>query len=1021
MRGAEPSDIPDLPATLVILLERACDRFEAAWRAGLRPRMEEYLDQMPEAGRASLERALRRLERAYDRNGGGLSGPPTAGPAEAPSQTPGPPASAAPSIAGFEILGELGRGGMGVVYRAWQPRLNRSVALKMILAGAHAGPAALARFRTEAEAAARLQHPHIVPIFEVGDHAGMPFAVLELVDGGALSARLGGTPMPVRDAAELAKTLAGALDHAHGRGVIHRDLKPGNILMTTDGTPKVADFGLAKLVAGAGASPTQTGDVLGTPSYMAPEQTGAQSAVGPAADLYALGAILYELLTGRPPFKAETPQETIRQVISAEPVPPSRLRPLLPRDLETICLKCLEKDPARRYSSAAALAADLRRFLNGEPIEARPLGPVGRAWRWTRRHPALAFLAATVALLVVALSLGSTWAAARQRRLAAEAQRRRAQAEAISTFLIDDLLGQAAPENNRREDRVTVEQLLDRASVRIDGAFGNQPEVEAEIRTAIGETYLALGEYSKSQPHLRRALEVSHSALGPEHPRTLRIVRSLAELLRAQGALPEAEETARQALESARRVLGSDALGTISSLSNLALVLQARGKLAEAEPLFRQSFEASRRTLGMEHPETLIVMNNLAGLLIQGGQWAEAEPLLRRALDGRRRLFGPDHPHTLNSLHDLAGLLSDRGALAEAEPLYRQVYEARRRALGPEHRETLTTLNNLAETVRELCRWSEAELLHRQILEARLRILGPDHAETLSSLNNLALSLEAQGKWAEAEPLHRQDLASCLRTLGPDHPDTLISRQNLAQSLRARGALADAETMMRAALEGQRRVLGSEHRDTLRTAYWLAIVLRDRGRPDQAETLLRRVTESSRRALGPTHPGTLHALNVLAPLVADRGRFEEAEALAGEAVRSGRASLAADNPDLALLLATLGDVRTQAGQAAAAKPLLEEALAVCRKALPPGHAQTADTESRLGGCLLCLGQSDEAEPLLLGSYPTLATAPGVPPATIRRAVDRIVELYQARGRLGDAAAWRSRRLDLDFPRDPFAP
>jgi serine/threonine-protein kinase len=219
---------------------------------------------------------------------------------------------------------------MGVVYRAWQPRLNRTVALKVILAGAHAGPAALARFRTEAEAAARLQHPHIVPIFEVGEQAGMPFAVLELVDGGTLAARLAGTPMPVHQAAELAQTLAHALAHAHSRGVIHRDLKPANILLTADGTPKVADFGLAKLIVGGDASLTQSGDVLGTPSYMAPEQAGSQSGIGPAADLYALGAILYELLIGRPPFKAETPHETIRQVVSAEPVPPSRLRPKLP-------------------------------------------------------------------------------------------------------------------------------------------------------------------------------------------------------------------------------------------------------------------------------------------------------------------------------------------------------------------------------------------------------------------------------------------------------------------------------------------------------------------------------------------------------------------------------------------------------------------------------------------------------------------------------------------------------------------
>jgi serine/threonine protein kinase/Tfp pilus assembly protein PilF len=1023
MSGADPAgeDDRDLPATLVTLLERACDRFEAACRAGLRPRVEDYLTEMPTAGRPALEREIRALEQAYRNRAADPAAGPTDRTTEPTWQGPGGPAAARPAIAGYEILGELGRGGMGVVYRARQESLKRPVALKMILAGAAAGPAALARFRTEADAAARLQHPNIVPIFELGEHAGLPYAVLELVEGGTLAGRLDGRPWPARAAAELAEALACAIDHAHGRGVIHRDLKPGNILLTADGTPKVADFGLAKLVVGGGASPTQTGDVLGTPSYMAPEQAGSRSGIGPAADLYALGAILYELLTGRPPFKAETPQETIRQVVSAEPVAPSRLRPRLPRDLETICLKCLEKDPARRYGSAASLAEDLRRFLDGKPIRVRPVSPVGRAWRWSRRHPAVASLTAAVALLLVALSVGSTLAAARERRLAAEAARRRVQAEAISTFLTDDLLGQAAPEQNRREDRVTVEQLLDRAAVRIDRAFADQPEVEVEIRTTIGQTYLALGEYPKAEPHLRRALEVARAALGPEHPRTLRGLSSLAELLRARGALAEAETTARQALEGARRVQGPEAPATLTSLNTLALVVQDRGKLAEAEALHRQGYEASRRALGPEHPETLATLNHLAGVLIAGGRWDEGEPLLRRALEGRRRVLGPEHPDTLNSLHDLAGLLEDRGAPAEAEPLYRRVYEARRRALGPEHRETLTTLNNLAEAIRQQGRWTEAEALHRRVLEARLRVLGPDHADTHSSLNNLALALEEQGRWAEAEALHRQDLETSLRTLGPDHPDTLCSLENLAVSLQTRGAPAEAEALLRRALEGRRRVLGSEHRETLRTTYWLASVLLDRGRPDQAEVLLHQVVEASRRALGPAHPGTLHALKALALLLADRGRFAEAEALAREAVRSGRASLAGDNPDLALFLAALGGVLVQAGRAAEAQPLLQEAVAICRRAMPPGHAQTALAENQLGGGLLALGRSDQAEPLLLGSYPTLASAPGVSPGAVRRAVDRMVELCEARGRTAEAAAWRSRRLDLDFPADPFAP
>jgi WD40 repeat protein len=314
-----------------------------------------------------------------------------------------------PVVPGYDVLEELGRGGMGVVYRAWQLRPRRVVALKMILAGDHAGPEALARFEVEAEAVARLQHPQIVPIYEVGEHYGRPYFTLEYLPGGSLERKLTGTPQPAGGAAELVETLARAMHHAHGQGIVHRDLKPANVLLSADGTPKITDFGLAKLLAGGGGVQTQSGAILGTPSYMAPEQAGGKrQEIGPAVDVYALGAILYELLTGRPPFRGETPLETLHQVQAQEPVPPSRLQPRLPRDLTTICLKCLAKEPRKRYASAAALADDLHRFLANRPIQARRTGVPERAWRWCRRNPGLAGLAATVVLLLVLVALGSS-------------------------------------------------------------------------------------------------------------------------------------------------------------------------------------------------------------------------------------------------------------------------------------------------------------------------------------------------------------------------------------------------------------------------------------------------------------------------------------------------------------------------------------------------------------------------------------------------------------------------------------
>jgi eukaryotic-like serine/threonine-protein kinase len=307
------------------------------------------------------------------------------------------------AVPGYEIMRELGRGGMGVVYQARHLKLGRVVALKMILTGGHAGKDELARFLVEGEAIARLQHPNIVQIYEVGECGGLPFFSLEFCPGGSLDAKLAGTPMPPREAAQLVETLARAMQAAHDKGVVHRDLKPANVLLADGGAPKITDFGLAKKLDNASGR-TNTGAIMGTPSYMAPEQAEGKKDVGPAADTYALGAILYECLTGRPPFKAATALDTIMQVAADEPVPPRQLQPTTPRDLETICLKCLQKEPGKRYASAAALADDLRAFQAGEPIRARPVAALERATKWVQRNPAVTALATAV---VAALLLGT--------------------------------------------------------------------------------------------------------------------------------------------------------------------------------------------------------------------------------------------------------------------------------------------------------------------------------------------------------------------------------------------------------------------------------------------------------------------------------------------------------------------------------------------------------------------------------------------------------------------------------------
>ncbi|HEX3148003.1 MAG TPA: serine/threonine-protein kinase [Gemmataceae bacterium] len=428
------------------------------------------------------------------------------------------PAGFAPP--GYEILGEVGRGAMGVVYKARQVALNRMVALKVILGATHAGEDQLTRFRAEATTAAQLQHPNIVQVFEVGEHGGSPFFSLELVEGGTLADRLKGEPQPPREAAELVRTLALAVEHAHSRGVVHRDLKPGNILLSpqsgvlsrqSDGnrlgtedsgltTLKVADFGLAKQ-SSDDSNLTQTGAILGTPSYMAPEQaSGDGKAVGPAADIYALGTILYECLTGRPPFRAAAIMDTVLQVRHDDPVPPSRLQPKLPRDLETVCLKCLAKKPEHRYPSATALADDLGRFLNGESVLARPTSGVAKLLKWSRRHPALAgvvFLLAVPMPLLLGVMI-FLWADARSARKAVEAEKAAA-VEARDKADRERELAQGYLKNALG----SMEKIMDRVG---DGPLSRMPGAQEERAAILAQAvafYESLLRVDSTDPQVR--------------------------------------------------------------------------------------------------------------------------------------------------------------------------------------------------------------------------------------------------------------------------------------------------------------------------------------------------------------------------------------------------------------------------------------------------------------------------------------------------------------------------------------
>jgi eukaryotic-like serine/threonine-protein kinase len=478
--------------------------------------------------------------------------------------------ASAPRVPGYEIEGILGRGGMGVVYLARHRALDRIVALKVLQEGRQSEPEHRARFEREAAAVAKCQHPNLVQIHEIGEYDGHSYLALEYVDGGTLARSLAGVPQPPRAAASLVEVLARAIDHAHSRGVVHRDLKPANVLLTSEGQPKITDFGLAKI--DETSTRTEVGAIMGTLAYMAPEQALAGTAtVGPRADIYALGAILYEALTGRPPFRAESPELIYHQLVHSDVVPPSRIQTAVPRDLEAICLKCLEKSPAQRYATALELAEDLRRFGRGDPIRARRISGLRRCFKWTRRHPWQTTAVATVVIAALAF-IGMTY----RHNVELRAEVRRTQDQAALARLnyqearsaIQAMLGRldnprfaGSPRlldlrHDQQEDALAFyDQVLRQTE-------SNDPAVSADTAHALNEgarLQTSLGRIDLAEKYVRRSLQLVER-LRSERPDDLGCNRLQVDCLARLAVYltddhcDQAKQFARQAVELAERL-----------------------------------------------------------------------------------------------------------------------------------------------------------------------------------------------------------------------------------------------------------------------------------------------------------------------------------------------------------------------------------------------------------------------------------------------------------------------------------
>jgi eukaryotic-like serine/threonine-protein kinase len=585
---------PTVRSNIQAVLDLIYNEIVLREEAGESPPLVEYLVRFPEL--AAEIRLLFDVEQAID-------GEPAARSANDLTLSAGmlapPVPPRTPSVPGYEVLGELGRGGMGVVYKARQLRLNRIVALKMVLAWNHALPEVGVRFLAEAESVARLHHPHIA----FGEFEGRPYFEMEYVAGGCLSDRLDGTPRPPRDAARVIEILARAIHEAHRLGIVHRDLKPANILLTTDGIPKIADFGLAKWLD-VEMGLTRTELIVGSPSYMAPEQAGKSSTpTGPAADVYSLGAILYELLTGRPPFQSATVLETLEKLRSEDPVSPSRLQPKLPRDLVTICLKCLEKNPAGRYASSIELADDLRRFEMGETIRARPVGGHERLWRWCRREPLVASMA--IALFAGLFGVATQWWRAEFHLQDAIEQRHEAEASARSQGIANRSLELA--NDSEKTARRRAQERFDAAtkalrnfeSITNDPALLREPHLDVlrgkllraalgfyqDLQASLAEDVSPRAQFKLADAYSRIALISWELGLQDEALATHRRALALVEEMAADAP---ADPEVRTALAACH--------------SNIGFTLRTRGRPADALRPYEQAREIQEQ-LARDYPD----------------------------------------------------------------------------------------------------------------------------------------------------------------------------------------------------------------------------------------------------------------------------------------------------------------------------------------------------------------------------------------------------------------------------------
>jgi eukaryotic-like serine/threonine-protein kinase len=798
----------------------------------------------------------------------------------------------------YRLVQHIASGGMGVVYLGERDdgQVRHQAAVKILRRGLDAEEQ-VRRFGSERQILARLEHPNIARLIDAGmSDDGRPYFVMEYVAGEPIDAYCDRRHLTVDERLALVQQVALAVDYAHHSLVVHRDLKPSNILVTSDGTVKLLDFGIAKVLEldrEAETVATLPGVRMMTPEYASPEQVS-YGLITTATDVYALGLLLYELLTGRRAQPADgrssaeiehavlhktvprlsdavaTATRSLRvaaddperaeQVARDRATTPQRLRRLLRGDLDQIVSMALRKEPERRYASARAFADDIRRYLKGEPILARGESAGYRMRKFARRRwPAVAFGAALL-LLLVAYAVTATIQA---RAIAAERDRARAEqakAEEVTRFLMK--LFEASDPSESRGDTITARELLARGVARVD-ALNGQPAVQGQLLDGIGRVYMGLGQYEQAQSVLERALNVRSGALGATHPDVADTMSSLGELARLRSRLPDADRHLRQALALHEAATGRNDAKVATDLQRLAATAVDRGDPREGKRLYEEALAVQRLVLPANDPEIAESIAGLGYVASRTGDFAEMERRHQESLELLRRSYGERHPRVALAINNLASALDSRGNYAESERLHREALAMRRQLFGEEHPAVATSLNNLAKVLQSQQKYTDAEPLAVQVVDLRRRLLGPNHASTGTALNNLGALYMRLDKLAEAEAALLEACEIARKNLGERHQFVYVLNTNLAAVYAKQGRMREAEQLYRESLDGRTRVLGAEHIDVSNSLFALGKFLGERRRHAEAEPVLAHALAMRKKLLGDAHPETVKAAQEL--------------------------------------------------------------------------------------------------------------------------------------------------------------